>query len=147
MKWTQTSLEKESHISVAPKWIHIVLCVWSAGCPDILHHHQASGRLTASSPGSWHEGPGRSEEDHHRIWAESHWCRHWGRKLATTPPKQSSTTSFIYLFIYLPVLSRAGPPHNSWSAAKLARLSCVSCTLLFSEPSVHHRFIFSDNNF
>lgn len=47
-------------------WILTDLCCFlSSGRPDVLHHHQAGGRLVASAAGSWHEGPGGSEEDHH----------------------------------------------------------------------------------
>lgn len=68
--------------------------MFSPGVPDVLHYHQACGWLLASAPGTWHEGPGRSEEDHYWIWAESHWCRHWGRTLVT----QIFSNLFMYLY-------------------------------------------------
>lgn len=55
-----------------------VFLTFCAGVSDLLHHHQARGRLPAPAPGPRHEGPGGGEEDHHGVRAEGHRRRHRG---------------------------------------------------------------------
>ena len=47
------------------------------GNSNVLHQHHTSRWLPASGVQPGHEGPGGSQENHHRVWAQGHWLGHF----------------------------------------------------------------------